>query len=121
MSNLILSNSSLTRGDKTTIKGLKYNRSNQDILVDVDSWINPLASVPIYPLTELSRLVKKVVTEGSFNNLLEIAKAVATTLLNGNDYISAIGVSVKVENPREADADSTDYWGAEVFRYKGNI
>ncbi|KAI4346849.1 hypothetical protein L6164_007713 [Bauhinia variegata] len=56
MSNLILSNSSLTRGDKTTIKGLKYNRSNQDILVDVDSWINPQASVPIYPLTELSRL-----------------------------------------------------------------
>ncbi|CAH9136858.1 unnamed protein product [Cuscuta epithymum] len=121
MNNSTLANSSCPLlGDKNIIKGLKYKWLDQNIFVDVDTWIYPHVAIPKYPSTELSRLVKKVVMEGSFTTLLQIARAVARSALSENDYISAVSVSVKVENPKEAEADSTDFWGADVFRFKGN-
>ncbi|CAH9099327.1 unnamed protein product [Cuscuta epithymum] len=94
-SNLLLSNPFPTSlwGDKTTIKGLKYTWSKSEISVDVNTWIYPRVDIPEFPLTELSG-------------------AVASTALTENDYISAISVSVKVDNPEEALADSTDSWAA---------
>ncbi|CAH9136859.1 unnamed protein product [Cuscuta epithymum] len=120
-SDLFLSNSppNSSLGDKTTIKGLKYHWSNQDIFVDVDTWIFTRVAIPQHPSTDLSRLVEKIVKDGnSYTTLLQIARAVAETALTENDYISAISVSVKVEKPTQAAADSADSWGAEVFRVK---
>ncbi|CAH9136863.1 unnamed protein product [Cuscuta epithymum] len=122
-SNLLLSNPFPTSlwGDKTTIKGLKYTWSKSEISVDVNTWIYPRVDIPEFPLTELSGLVQKVVKEGSsFKSIVQIARAVASTALTENDYISAVSVSVKVDNPEEALADSTDSWAGEAFRFKGN-
>ncbi|CAH9110985.1 unnamed protein product [Cuscuta europaea] len=122
-SDLILSNSPPNSlwGDKITIKGLKYKWLNQDIFVDVDAWIYPRVAIPQYPLTDLSGSVEKIVKAGSsYTNLLQIAGAVASTALKENDYMSAVNVSVKVDKPTQAVADSANSWGADVFRFKGN-